>query len=1059
MINFFVKRPVTTIMFVLFWVALGIVAFPRMNVESRPAIDFPMVTATFVYPGASPAEIESGVVKRAEDAMSEVAGLKKITTQIFENGAFVMTEFNIGVNVNEKASEIKAKIDALANEFPSDMKKPVVEKLNPLQESVIDIVISGADPMEMDRFVKDVLSQQITALHGVASVSVFGGRERAARIALNPELMAAHGASILDVIGTLGANNVSIPGGKIESGGDSNIVRFVGEFSDIKDIASLRISTIEGGIFKLSEIATVTDMAREIENGARYNGADVIIVSVVKASDGNAVKISKDIRKNFSRFELLMKDYFKGSDCRVQSAINNDKNVNDKSIGAADTTSALCTLHSALSSAASPQMQIVSDSSVAIQHETDNTIRDIFIGLMLTILTLLFFTREWRTTIIAGIMIPASLVAGLFWMDFSGFTLNSMTLLAIATALGTLIMDAIILIESANAMIQKGYAPEDAAVLGTKKVTVRIFATIGVHVVVFLPLAFMSGIAGQFMKQFGLSVVYLVLLSSMFSFTLTPMMIAKILRKKESRKIEKAKNKKSKISKSVVSTPDSRLPTNELSWFRKFYDYQLAHPWRVIGLSFIILALSIIPMRWVGNEFAPNTDVDEISIIVRGPVGTAYSRSEQIAMEVEKRLSEFAEVKSTSVKIGDRGTQNIAVKVGLVPRSERNLSDKKLVQQILPKLADIPGVEIQISAGLKMSGNMSDLVLRVTGPDDARRDEYAAKIIDVLNKIPEIQSALLAAQAPGDELCFVPDSDKMKYWGVQNQTAAASLRAALYGNDSYRYKKEGTEYPIIIEMSKEFKTRAMFESAFVSTPKGLIALSELGAVEYRPTSSDIRRVDKQRITEININLGKSTIGPMQKKIETELKNIDFAPGYGTYFGGMSEIQSESANEMMNAFLLATILTYIVLAAIMNSFVHPFTIATSILFSFAGVFLMLFLTGASMNIAAMLSIVMLVGLAVNNNILLLEPTIVRIKNGEDAKKVLWSEYIDKKRMILMTTIAVVAGIVPQLWSADGMKVSMAAVIVGGMLASLFWTFAMTPAVFMAMERLRKKTSKK
>jgi len=1033
MIKFFIKHPVTTIMFVLFWVVLGVVSFPKMNVESRPDIDFPMVTATFVYPGASPDEMESQVVKKAEDAISQVAGLKKITSQIFESGAMVMAEFNIGVNVNDKANEVKGKIDALSNDFPTDMKAPVIEKLNVLQEPVVNIVLSGPNPRDLSQFVDDVLSQQITALPGVASVNVFGGRDRAIRIALNPERMAARGIGVNDIVGTMAANNLNIPGGKIESGPNSNIVRFVGEFATVPDIAAMKITTAEGENFKLSDIANITDSARDKDTGARYQGADVVMVSVIKASDGNAIRISSEIHKNLPRLQNLMTEYFK----------------NGNFAAPADPS-------------AVPTMQIVSDTSTAVLNETWDTIYGIILGLALTVATLYFFTRNWRTTVIASVVIPASFISGFFFMSMSGFTINAMTLLAMATALGTLIMDAIVLIESALVLIEQGHTPEEAAELGTKKVTIRIFATIATHVVVFLPLAFMGGIAGQFMKQFGISVVFLVLLSSMFSFTLTPMMIAKILRptkKKETKfKISKLKFGKRKNKPEDAAAADMKSEESKLSWFRKFYDYQMAHPWRIVGLSFVVLVLSATLMRWVGSEFAPTTDVDKITITARTAAGSTYVPSQEVAKLLESRLSAFKEVSYAAVKIGERGTENISIDVGLLPRAERGISDKLLMQKMLPALSDIPGVEIQIATGQKMGMNASDMVMNVTGPDDAKRDAYAAQAIQILNQIPEVQSAVLADQIPGNELKFVPDPAKMKYYGVRNTDAAVALRTALFGNDSSKYKEAGKEYPILIEFGKAYQTKASFDNIFVGSPKGLVALNQLGAVVVDRATPNIRRINKERLTEIDINIGKSTIGPVQKEIQQRLSKIDWAPEYGVSFGGMSEMQSDSTGEIGVAFLLATILTYMVLAAIMNSFLQPFTIATSILFSFAGVFIFLFLTGASINIAAMLSFVMLVGLAVSNNILLLEPTILRVENGESAPHALWSEFVDKRRVLLMTTVAVVAGMVPQLWSADGIKLSMAAVIIGGILASLFWTFAMTPAMFMAMEHLRNRKKK-
>ena len=485
MLSFFVRRPITTLMFVLFWVVLGLVSFPKMNIERTPSLDFPMVTATFVYPGAQPSEIESQVIKKAEDAISEVAGLKKITSQAFENGGYVMAEFNLGVNVNDKASEVKTKIDAIASEFPDALKQPVVEKLNPLQESVVDIVLRGANARDLTEYIDDVLSTKITAINGVASVSVFGGRERAVRIQMDPELMAARGVTIMDIVSALGSKNLNIPGGKIERIGSSSNVRFIGEYADIAEIENQQVVTAEGQKFRISDVATVVDDARDIENGARYNGENVVVASVVKSSDGNAIKISDALRQKLPTFTADMQTRFPGV-----------------------------------------EMFIVSDSSTSIADETYSTIWGIVLGILFTVLVLLVFTRNWRSTIIAGAVIPASLVAGFFFMDGSGFTINAMTLLAYSSALGTLVSNAIILIESALGEMRNGRNPERAAIDGTKKVAVSILAGVGTNVVVFLPLAFMGGIAGQFMSQFGMTVVYLTLLSLMFSFTLAPMMIA-----------------------------------------------------------------------------------------------------------------------------------------------------------------------------------------------------------------------------------------------------------------------------------------------------------------------------------------------------------------------------------------------------------------------------------------------------------------------------------------------------------------------------------------------------
>ena len=1005
MLKFFVRRPITTLMFVLVWVVLGLVAFPNINIERTPALDFPMVTATFIYPGAAPEELESQVVKRAEDTMSEVSELKKVTSYVYENSALVMAEFNLGVNVYDKANEVKTKLDSLISEFPEDMEQPIVEKLNPLQQSVVDIVIRGANARDIEEYVDDVLSTKITGITGVANVSVFGGLQRAIRIAMNPDSMAANGVTITDIVSALASHNLNVPGGKIETSQNSSNVRFIGEFASIDEIANLRLTTVEGNNFKLSDIATISDEARDIENGARYNGESVVVASVVKASDGNAIKISENLRKKMPELQSDLQSKFP-----------------------------------------SAEMFIASDSSVHVSDETDSTINSIILGVILTILVLLAFTGNWRSTIIAGVVIPTSLLAGFFFVDNSGFTINALTLLAYSSALGTLVSNAIILIESALQEMHAGKNPEDAAIDGTKKVAVSVLAGVGTNVVVFLPLAFMGGIIGQFMDQFGMTVVYLTVLSLMFSFTLTPMMIAKFLRLgKERKKAKQIQKSESQSEKSVL---------------RKWYNFQYGHPWRVVGIAFIAFITSVMLMKFVGNEFSPSTDANEITVTARTPMGSTFEKSQDVAIQIENALKQFPEVSATTVKIGERGLQNISIKVELVDVSERNISDKRLAQKMLPTLAEIPDAEIQIRAGEAHSaGVSSDLVLNVFGPDDKIREGYANQIIGLVNNIPEVQSAVRAQQLPAMETQFVPNQEKMNFWGVKNAYAGTTLRTALFGNDTYKYKENGEEYPIILEFAKPFKNASLFDNVYVNSSKGMVPLSSLGEVKTVPATPDIRRQNKNRLTEVDINIGKSTMGPVQTKIESELAKLDWKSGYYYEFGGMSEYQAEAAAEIGKAFLLATVLTYMLLAAILNSLAHPFTIATSILTSFIGVFVLMFLSGATMNVGAMLAFVMLVGLVVNNNILVLEPTIVRVNNGEKAFNALWSELMSKKNMVLMTSIAVVAGMVPQLWSADGMKVAMGAVMIGGMLASLICTYALTPALFFLMERARNMKNRK
>jgi HAE1 family hydrophobic/amphiphilic exporter-1 len=999
MFEFFIKRPVTTLMFVLFWVVMGIVSYPKMNVEHMPPMDFPMVTATLVYPGAGPAEIESHVVKPVEDAISKISGIKKITTQVYENSAIIMTEFNLGESSGEKQQEIKGAIDAILYDLPDEIEQPVVQKLDIMAQPVMDLALSGADLRDAKHFVDDVLSRKISGIRGVAGVDVFGGRERAIRVFLDPERMTANGVPIAAVISSIKAYNLNVPSGKIETKWASNSVRFVGEFASVEDVAGMPITTAEGMVFRLRDIAVISDDAKDIETGARYNGEEVLIMSVVKATDGNAVRISDALLKQLPEYNRLAKAELKNQNAEIK---------------------------------------IINDSAISIRSETDSTLNGIVSGILLTVLVLLAFTRNWRSTIIASVVIPVSLVSGFLFMNSSGFSINSMTLLAIASALGTLIANAIILIESSLSLMNGGMSPAAAAVAGVRKSAVAILAGVGTNIVVFLPLAFMAGIAGLFMNQFGLTVVYLSAVSLMFSFILTPMMIAKFLRPSK-----KAKKRETK---------------NALAWFRPVFDSEVAHPWRWLGIGVLSLFLSAMLLPYVGNEFAPSTDTDEITITARAPMGATFEKSEKLAKKIEEKLAAFPEVVAHSVKIGQRGMQNVSVKVRLVPLSERG-SDKSIAQRMVAAFADIPDAEFQIKAGDSPGDQSSDMVINVFGDDDAAREKLADDLIARINGIPDVQSAILAAQLPNDEIQFVPNRRKMNEWGASNAVVGTAMRTALYGDDTLKYREKGDEYPLVVEFSKQYKNAGAFSEILVDTKRGLVPLSELGSLEYRSASRNIYRIDKNRQTEISVNLGKSTIGPVRAKIQAEISRMDIPDGARVAFGGMSEMQDETTGEMGKTFLLAAALTFVLLAAIMNSLAHPFTIATAIITSFSGVFIFMFLSGATVNIAAMLSVIMLVGLVVNNNILLLEPTVAAIAGGAEPGKALWEQFVDKYRMILMTTIAVVAGMFPQLFLADGMKVSMAAVLVGGMLACLVYSFILTPALFTIVERFRARMLKK
>ena len=428
MIDFFVKRPVTTIMFILFFVVLGVVSYFNLPIEADPKIDFPIVTVKVVYPGATPIEVETQVINEIEDAVSEISSIKKMRSDSYENFGFVFIEFFLGTDVNIKSIEVKDKVEAIINDLPESIEDPVIEKYDPLMEPVMDLVLSSDkhDSRDLYEYADKVLKAKISSTEGVAKVDIYGGKKRQINIVPDPALMRQNYITIYDIVERIKATNSNIPSGLIEQKNTSTSVRFIGEFEDVDAIRNAMITSRDGVSFTLGDIARVEDAYEKVDTYARFNGNDVVGMSIRKVSDGNAVKISKQMRKRLAGLNESLPEGM--------------------------------------------ILEVANDTTNVIVEETNDTIKNIFFGILLTVIILFVFTGRAKITFIAAIVIPTSLISTMFLMSTAGFTINSMTLLAIATCLGTLIANAIVIIENVLKHLEKGEDPKKAAVIGTKEV-------------------------------------------------------------------------------------------------------------------------------------------------------------------------------------------------------------------------------------------------------------------------------------------------------------------------------------------------------------------------------------------------------------------------------------------------------------------------------------------------------------------------------------------------------------------------------------------------------------
>lgn len=1011
MIEVFVKRPATTIVLILFFTLLGFVSYFNLNVEQSPRIEFPLVVVNVTYPGASPEEIETQIVKKVEDSVVEISEIKSIKSRAFENFGYTLIEFNLSADVNVKSAEVKDKVEAIQNDLPDGIDKPIVEKVDPFAKSVIELVLFGSEgqsPKDLFEYADKKLKNQFTKVTGVGAVDVFGGEQREIRVELDPDLMKNRYISIVEVVSAMKAQNLNIPGGNIDREKTSLSVRFVSEFSSIDAIREMPLTATDGSQFTLGSIARVYDGSKKIENMSRFNGQPVVTLSIKKISDGNEVNVAKGIRALLPEIEQTLPEGM--------------------------------------------SLEVASDTSTYIVRETSGTLQGIALGIFLTVLILYLFSGSWRMTVIAAVVIPSSIISALLLMDFSSFTINFITLLAMATSLGTLIANAIVIIESVLAHLQMGKTPQQAAIDGTKEVVVPVLASCGTNLVVFTPIAFMGGIVGQFMFQFGLTVVYATLFSLLASFSLTPMMCAALLKP-----IKPGDEQK----KNFLVRGTERITNFLLNEYRFIFTAMFRFPKTWILGVILSLVGTFSVAGYIGNEFIPTSDENRIQVNLTLPQGSTIEQTARVSAQVEELFKDYPEVESVLSVLGENGTENSRVVVTLIPNDEREKSDVQIIEEVTPLAAVIPGVEVEFKRGDGGGGGEADISINVTGIDYAKMVEISEQIKSVMRDSGYFRSITSSYKSPKEELQFIPNLSKLDQYGISSAQIGTGLRASIYGDDTNIFKEAGEEYDIRIELAESYKDSAeALNKITILSQYGLVSLPELGRIENKDAIPNLWRRDRNRIIQLNGYLSKSTAGIVQGELTEKINALDLPAGYDFQFVGNAESQAESGREIGKAFGLAIILTFMLLAAILNSFVHPITISSSIITSFGGVFLLLFFADSSINIASMLGIVMLVGLVVNNAILIVDQTQVYLARGEtNIQTALWKGIEDKFRAVLMTSIAIVSGALPQTWSADLAKASMGLVIIGGTLASIVYTFAFTPVVFWYLERARNFVSGK
>ena len=1006
--RFFVRRPVLTTMILVLFVVVGIYSYQRLVVELMPNIEFPFIIVTTVYPGASPAEIESQVTKKIEDQVATIANVKNLTSYSQENVSLVLVEFELETSVDLDAIDVKDKIDAILYELPDGVEKPVIEKFDINATPVMELAVSAPRPLqEVYEIADKVVKERLSRINGVGEVELTGKREREIRVEVDPERLRAYGFNLTDIVAFIRMENLNIPAGRITRGATETTLRLIGEFGSPEEIAGIRLPLRSGDNIPLSEVAVVRDTVEELRESSTYNGQPVIGLSIIKRSDGNAVEVARGVNKALAELEAVL-----------------DPDVD---------------------------VAITSNSSTFVIDSVSGVLSNIMIGIVLTSFLLLLFLHDWRQTVIAVISMPVSVIATFMLIEMAGFTINVMTLMALGISIGTLVTNSIVVIENITRHVKGGMNPYEAAELGTAEVAVAVLASTLTNIVVFTPIAFMSGIVGRFFLQFGVTVVFATVFSLVISFTMVPMLSARLLRAKAGEHHDERH-----IWTRATAAWD-RGYASVARGYRSMLAVFLERRWIPIAMSVALFFFSIFLLRFVGGEFIPVIDQNVVVIKLELPAGTSLKRTQEVASRIEKRMRAHEEVIGVITKIGggQRGVEDADITLRLVKGDERDIRVTDFMNLIRRELADLPDAEIAVTTVSEKGRDESDLLIEVLSKDQENLSLVAGQVYRIVRGTKGLVEVQTSEKAGKPEIVVRPRRRQLAWRGLSPMTVGRILRTAYEGEDAGVYREGGEEYDISVRYGERSRTDpAYLKDLPIGMPAGgTVPLSDVTTLDRRTGMSEIRHKDKQRMVEITANVASGSLSEARAMIDAEVAKLDIPSGVRVKYGGMAEIQDESFASIRTAMILAIVFIYIVMAGILESFIHPLTVMITLPLGLIGASFGLFFSGQTINIMSLMAMVMLVGIVVNNAILLLDYTRQLREKGMGVREALLEACPTRLRPIIMANLAIAVGMIPQAMSGAGAeyRIPMAVVQMGGVLMSALFTLFVIPVAYTIMDR--------
>lgn len=1015
-----VSQPVFATMIMVAIFVIGLFSYQRLPVEQLPEVDFPVVAVVVSYPGATPEAVESDVIEPIEDGVSTLSGIDTISSTALTGSSMTIIQFELEVDSAVAAQDVRDRIAQIEGTLPDNADDPQILRFDPSELPIISVGISSDlyDTGILTALAEDQLATRLSNIPGVGRASVVGGLPREVHVQIDPDRQAALGIGASEIVSALAADNTDLPAGSVTDGASKQSVQVEGRIAALADFEDIIISRRGGYPVRLGDVAQVSTDLAEQDSLAMLDGERALAVDVVKTQGANTVAVAEAVR---AEIEALSADpLYDGID-----------------------------------------LEIIRDNAVPVEHSFESVQSMLIEGALLATVIVFLFLNSWRSTVITGLTLPISIVGTMAAIYFLGFTLNMMTMMALSLAVGILIDDAIVVRENIMRHLHMGKDHRQAALDGTNEIGLAVFATTLSIVAVFLPVAFMEGILGRFFLQFGVTVSVAVLISLFVSFTLDPMM--------SSVWYDPAADK------NVKRGPVGRA----IHQFERFFDWvglqyrkllKVALRWRkatlLVAVGFFVGGLALFPL--VGAEFVPPADNSEMQVDLEMPVGTTLDRTAEKIAQVDAIVRAFPEVIGTYATVNsgtNSGENSASIVLRLTDPTERDLTPTTLTPVIRDALQAVPGAQFRVGPpGSFGSGVATPVEVKIFGEDLDVLERLSRQLADQLSSIDGFADVRTSLDDPQPTIGIRVDRDAASDLGVSLAQVGDALSPMIAGQTVSDWTApNGDSYDVLIRLPEDVRNDAArlgsLPVATTADGTGVIRLDQLAVVEPSQGPGEITREGRERSVQVTAGLDSGLdIRTAQPFIQQAISDLDLPPGYRTGFGGDSEQIAESGASAAAALLLAVVFIYLVLASQFASFVQPLAIMSSLPLALIGVMGGLLVGGSTLNMFSIIGFIMLMGLVVKNAILLVDNANQHRREGLNLFDALVEAGTTRFRPIVMTTLAMIFGMLPlalNIHGGSGQNAPMAHAVIGGLISSSLLTLVVVPVLLTYIDSFLRK----